>query len=307
MTNDKLKLIRIASLISIIGNLILAVLKIVYGIISKSNAMLGDGIDSSSDVLISVVSLLVVGVISKPADTEHPFGHRRAETIATAFISFVLFFSGAELIISTITKLTSSSSSVVTSTGTFIVIATSIVGKILIALSQHSLGKRADSAMLKANAKNMMSDILVSSSVLIGLVISSFTDSIIADSIIAILIGVLVIKTAIGIFLEVNVELMDGNTGLEPYKVIFEAVNSVEGASNPHRARMRKVAGFWDIDFDINVDPKCSIIEAHNIAEKVEEAIKLKLDNVLDVVIHIEPLGDIDDEESFGLSENSIK
>ncbi|MCL1830613.1 MAG: cation diffusion facilitator family transporter [Oscillospiraceae bacterium] len=306
MSEEKIKLIKAASIISICGNLILAVLKIVYGVISKSNAVLGDGIDSSSDVLISIVSLLVVGVISKPADAEHPFGHRRAETIAIAFLSFVLFFSGAQLIINTVSKMIDSSAQPNISTALFIVSISSMLGKSLIAFSQHSLGKRVDSKMLMANAKNMMSDILISSSVLVGLILSFFTDLMIIDSIIAILIGLWVIKTAVGIFLEVNNELMDGNTGTEIYRVIFDAVNSVEGAYSPHRARVRRVAGFWDIDFDIHVDPNCSITEAHEIAKKVEAEIKDRIENILDIVIHIEPTGDIDKDESFGLSENLI-
>jgi len=173
----------------------------------------------------------------------------------------------------------------------------------LIAFSQHIMGVKSDSQMLRANAKNMIGDILISTSVLIGLFISLFASSAIADSIIAILIGLWVINTAVGIFREVNVELMDGNTGTEPYQVIFEAVNSTEGAYSPHRARVRKIAGFWDIDFDIHVDPSCNIVKAHDIAREVETIIKQKMENILDIVIHVEPLGDIDNEESFGISE----
>ena len=307
MSKEKVNLVRSAALISIIGNLILAVLKIVVGISSRSKALVADGIDSSSDVFISIVSLLIVNVIAKPADEEHPWGHRRAETITTAFLSFVLFFTGAQLIINTFTGLFAPNGTAVATTAAFVVAIASMVGKSLIALSQHLLGKRANSQMIVANSKNMVGDILISSCVVVGLGISRFTDSHIADSVIAILIGLWIIKTAIGIFLEVNVELMDGNTGLEPYRVIIEAVNAVEGACSPHRARMRRVAGFWDIDFDIHVDPRCSIKEAHDIACEVEVEVKKRMENVLDVMIHIEPEGDIGDSESFGLTEEAMR
>ena len=303
--NDKNKYIRIASITAIAGNAVLAILKIIAGIISMSGALIGDGIDSSTDVCIGIITLIIIRVISKPADAEHPWGHGRAETVATAFLSFIIFVAGAQLIITSVPRLISSEQQVVPSVIAIIVTIISIVGKILLALSQHILGKRADSAMIKANAKNMASDVLISVGVLAGLIISALTGSAHADTIIAILIGAWIVKTAVGIFLESNLELMDGNNDIEPYRKIIEAVNAVEGASNPHRARMRRIAGFWDIDLDVDVNPKCTVLEAHKIASQVEKEIKRRLENVFDIVIHIEPCGD-DSEEVFGLSEDDM-
>ena len=121
----------------------------------------------------------------------------------------------------------------------------------------------------------------------------------------AILIGIWIIKTAIGIFVEANIELMDGNSDMESYRIIVDSVNAVEGAYSLHRARMRCIGGFWDISFDINVDPNCSVAEAHLIASNVENEIKNRLENVLDIMIHVEPLGD-NSIEGFGLSESEI-
>ncbi|MCL2152251.1 MAG: cation transporter, partial [Oscillospiraceae bacterium] len=102
---SKTSSIRTAAIIAIIGNTVLAVLKIATGLYSNSKALLGDGIDSSTDVVIGIVALAVVGIISKPADIEHPFGHRKAETVATAFLSFVIFFAGTQLIINVVSDL----------------------------------------------------------------------------------------------------------------------------------------------------------------------------------------------------------
>jgi cation diffusion facilitator family transporter len=142
--------------------------------------------------------------------------------------------------------------------------------------------------------------------VLAGLALSAFTGSGHADRIIAILIGAWIIKTAIGIFLESNLELMDGNNDIEPYRVIVDAVDSIEGASNPHHARMRRIGGFWDIDLDIDIDPECTVREAHKIASCVENEIKQRLENVLHVTIHVEPCGD-NSIEDFGLSEEDMR
>ena len=303
--NDKIRTISIAAITALSGNFILALLKIITGVYSGSSALLADGIDSSADVLISVIALVIVGIITKPADKQHPWGHGRAETVATALLSFTLFFTGAQLIINSVSGFAFDRQSTVPSSIAIIVTIVSIAGKIILAWSQYIFGKRADSSMIKANAKNMAGDVFISLGVLAGLAISNFMGSALADTIIAMLIGVWIIKTSIGIFLETNLELMDGNSGLEPYRVIIDAVNSVDGASNPHRARMRSIAGFWDIDLDIDVDPKCTVMEAHRIASQVEKEIKLRLENVFDIMIHIEPCGN-DEIETYGLSEDDM-
>ena len=303
--DNKISTIRFAAVIALAGNLVLAVLKIITGAVSNSAALVADGIDSSADVLISVIALIVVRIIAIPADTKHPWGHGRAETVATALLSFTLFFVGAQLIINTATAFFAGERRAVPSLLAIFVTLISIAGKIVLAWSQFRLGKRAGSAMIKANAKNMAADVLISVSVLVGLVVSSLTGTSYADTIIAMLIGAWIIRTAIGIFLETNLELMDGNRDIEPYRVIIDAVNIVEGASNPHRARMRRIAGFWDIDLDIDVDSKCTILEAHSIATKVEKEIKQRLENVFDIMIHVEPRGNAEDE-MYGLSEDDM-
>ena len=304
-TENKTKYLRVAAVTAIAGNAILAVLKIVAGLLSGSGALVGDGVDSAADALTGVITLIVVRMISKPADIEHPWGHGRAETVSTMLLSFVIFFAGAQLIISSISGLISGVADVTPSALAVGVTIASIVGKVLLAASQFALGKRADSAMIKANAKNMASDVLSSVGVLAGLIISSNTGSAYADAVIAVLIGALVIRTAVGIFREANLELMDGNNDMEPYRVLVRAVNAVDGASNPHHARIRRIAGFWDIDFDIDVDPDCTVLEAHGIASRVEQEIKRQLENVYDIMIHIEPRGN-DDAEVYGLSESDM-
>ncbi|MDR2019406.1 MAG: cation transporter, partial [Treponema sp.] len=94
----RVTLIKKAALIALTGNALLAALKIGAGIYADSLAVLGDGIDSSVDVLIALMSLVVAGVISRPADATHPWGHGRAETVGTAILSYILFFAGAQLI-----------------------------------------------------------------------------------------------------------------------------------------------------------------------------------------------------------------
>jgi divalent metal cation (Fe/Co/Zn/Cd) transporter len=132
-----------------------------------------------------------------------------------------------------------------------------------------------------------------------------FFDIGVIDSWAALLVGLWVIKNALGIFLEANTELMDGGSNKEYYRAVFEAVLSVEQAAKPHRVRMRRIAGMWDIDIDIEVPPNKTVTEAHWIAYNVERAIKEKVENVYDIMIHVEPEGNIENE-GYGLSEENL-
>ena len=306
MNKNSEKYIRTAAMIALAGNAVLAALKLVFGMLSGSAALIGDGIDSSADVLISIVALAVVKIIAKPADKQHPWGHGRAETVAVAVLSFILFFAGAQLIFSSASNLISGVVPEPPSLSAMIVSLVSIAGKILLAYSQYTLGRRSGSAMIQANAKNMLGDVAISVGVLAGLGISNLTGSGLADMLIACAVGAWVIKTAVGIFLGANLELMDGSTDTQQYQMIFDAVNSVEGASNPHRTRIRRIGGFWDIDTDIEVDPNITVEQAHRIASQAETAIKERLEHVFDVMIHVEPQGSRTPEDGFGLSAEEL-
>ncbi|MFA6505760.1 MAG: cation diffusion facilitator family transporter [Treponemataceae bacterium] len=305
LKDNRTNLIRTASFIALFGNAALAALKIIVGLTSNSLAVVGDGIDSSTDVVISAMTLIVASVIARPADEEHPWGHGRAETIATSVLSFILFFAGGQLVLNAVTSLFSQKTAIIPGFAALAATFISILGKLLLAWSQFAIGKKADSQMLIANAKNMRGDVVISSGVLIGLGLSIGLSLPLADKIVALLVGVWVLKSAIDIFMETNLELMDGSADRELYQTLFDAVRSVPGAGNPHRARMRRIASAWDIDLDIEVDPDLSVREAHEIAAAVENAIKKKVDGVFDIMVHVEPAGIVDEqgEEGFGLRE----
>ena len=162
-------LVRKAAIIALCGNLVLALLKIVTGLATGSLAVLGDGIDSSTDVAIAVMTLAVGFIINQPSDKEHPWGHHRAETIATIVLAFIIMFAGFQLFQSSLEKIHSGASSPLPSPIAIAVTCVSIVGKLLLALSQYRLGKKSGSSMIIANAKNMTNDIIISGSVLVGL------------------------------------------------------------------------------------------------------------------------------------------
>jgi len=302
---DKARLIKIASLTALVGNTLLASAKIGVGIYAGSLAVIGDGVDSSMDVLIAIMTLIVARIISRPADADHPWGHGRAETVATTLLSCLLFFAGVQLIINSGREIIFGVEREVPSMPALVVTIVSIIGKLLLAWSQYMFGKKANSNMLTANAKNMSADVLLSAGVLAGLGASIFFNIALIDSWAALLVGVWVFKSALGIFSEANTELMDGGSDKAYYQTVFDAVKSVKEAGHPHRVRMRRIAGLWDIDIDIEVPPNMKVIEAHWIAYRVETAIKKRIENVYDIMIHVEPAGNIENE-GYGLSEETL-
>jgi cation diffusion facilitator family transporter len=301
--------IRLAGVIALAGNALLAATKLALGFFANSLAVIGDGVDSSTDVLIALITLIISGIISRPGDQEHPWGHGRAETTATMALAFIIFFAGAELVISSVKQLISGTISQDTSLLAILAAAISITGKSILAFIESQLGKKSDSEMVKANAQNMMNDIILSAGVLIGLASAHFFKCPILDPIVAIVVGLWVVKNAVHIFAQMNTELMDGNTDDSLYQKLFDAAMSVPGVSNPHRARIRKIASRWDIDLDIEVRADMTVHAAHEISEKVEKAVRKAIPDVYDIMVHIEPAGHAGHHpvEQYGVTPESLK
>ena len=295
-----------ASLLSLAGNAVLAAGKVITGFLSGSAAVLADGIDSSTDVVISMVSVFAARVMSKPSDREHPYGHGRAETIATTILAFTIFFAGAQLVLNTLHALIENVGRPLPLGFALWVTLGSIIGKLLLAFNQFSVGRKTGSTLLIANGKNMRNDVLMSCTVLIGLVFTFILHLPLIDSIVALFLGLWIIRSAVGIFLEVNTELMDGNKDQSLYQSIFDAVREVPEAKNPHRVRLRRMAALITVDLDIEVDALLTVTTAHEIAIRVEQAIKNRIEAVYDVMVHVEPLGCHEEDEQFGLREDTF-
>ncbi len=299
--------IKLASVVGIAANGILGVLKISFGFIAGSFALISDGIDSITDVLTSAITLFTAGISSQPPDIKHPYGHGRAETIATKILSFIIFFAGSQLIVTSVQRLIRAEEMPLPSQSALYVALISIVGKILLSVYKKRIGKRYRSSMLIADAKNMRNDVLISASVFTGILFTLILEIPIIDTLIAIAIGCYILVTALGIFSETSLELMDGISDKNLYQSVFDAANSVDAAMNPHKTRIRKFNNIYIIDMDIEVDGRLTVEQGHDIAKNVEQRIRTSIPEVYDVQVHVEPVGNIEDHESFGISEDLIK
>ncbi len=287
-------------------NAVLAALKLSVGFVSGSYAVIADGIDSATDIATSLVVLLAARIINKPPNIRFAYGYQKADTLAAKILSFVIFFAGAQLAWSSVHVLFRESATETPSPLAIWVTLISIAGKLLLTTLLHRTGKKVESPMLMANARNMRNDIFISLSVLLSLVFTIWFDQPLIDRIIALIISVFIMVSAFKIFMKSNIDLMDGIDDPGLYKDLFEAVRQVEGAHNPHRVRARKIGYHYMINLDIEVNGFLSVREAHEIAQKVEKSIKSNLPNVYDVMVHVEPVGNEEVDEKFGVSETDI-
>ncbi|HEY9114137.1 MAG TPA: cation diffusion facilitator family transporter [Bacteroidales bacterium] len=295
-----------ASQISVGGNALLSVLKIVVGLAAGSLAVVADGVDSASDIITSLITLYTAHVVARPPNMKFPYGYVKADTVATKALAFIIFFAGAQLALTSAGSLINHVDSEMPSKIAVYVIIISIFGKYLLAFYLRKVGKSVDSAMLIANARNMQNDVVISFTVLAGLVFTFVFEMPVIDKIAALLVSVYIMFIAFRIFMQTNREMMDGVDDKGIYQKIINLVNSVEGAHNPHRIRVRKMGHLFLVALDIEVDGTVSLDEAHKIGVEVEVQLKKLIPNLYDVLVHLEPLGNHEPDEAYGVSERDI-
>ncbi|MBI9102391.1 MAG: cation transporter [Spirochaetales bacterium] len=306
MKKSRQREIEKASLAGIGGNLFLAVISIFSGLVFNSLALVGAGIDAATDIVSSIITLFTARIAAKPPDRDHPYGHSRAETIATKLLSFIIFFAGAQLALKSINSIYMGVERVIPEFYALIAAGVSVVGKVLLYVYKLKIGRRVNSSMLIADAKNMLSDVVLTGSVFAGIVLTRVFALPVLDLILACAVSLWIMRLAFTIFLESSQELMDGIEDREVYNQIFHAVNSVPGAGHPHRVRVRKLSIMYVVDLDIEVDGDINVRQGHDIARQVEKAIKENVKDVYDIIVHVEPRGNLESAEQYGLSENNI-
>ncbi|MDR1893622.1 MAG: cation diffusion facilitator family transporter [Spirochaetales bacterium] len=303
---DRQRQIEKASWVGIVGNALLAFISVAIGAAAGSLALVGAGLDTSSDILSSAITLYAAKIAAMPPDREHPYGHGRAETLATKGLAFIIFFAGAQLALTSFSDLINRPEKEIPGVIALGASLFSLGGKIFLFSYKARIGRRIQSSMVLADAKNMLSDVVLSASVLAGLFLTRVFQIFIIDTIMALLVSAWIMYTALVIFRESDRELMDGIKGEDIYRRIFEAVRTVPGAAKPHRVRARRLNQLYVVDMDIEVDPGLTVYQGHRIAVQIERAIKDSVENIYDIIVHVEPEGNTEAQEQYGLSEESL-
>jgi len=184
-----------ASIIGIIINILLSLLKLSVGLFTFSVAIIADALNNLSDAGASFISMISFKLASKPADRDHPFGHARLEYVASMIVSFLIMLVGFELLIDSFKAIVGLKEITMPDFGIFplILIGISIIGKLWLSLFYNKIAKKIDSKVIKAASVDSLTDCISTTAVLISSIIVKVTDFALLDSIVGLVVAVLII------------------------------------------------------------------------------------------------------------------
>ncbi len=278
--------------IGIYGNGVLAIFKILLGVIGGSIALISDGIDTAMDVAKSILVYQGIKVASRPPDAEHPYGHGRAETIVANIVGVSVIFAG--FLIAQESFMDFGHHEVIAMI-MIVGASVSIVGKFLLSFYMFKTGKKFSNQAVIADAKDYMSDVFASVAVLVGGVLVLLTGMTIFDPIASIAVAILIVLMGVDVIKAGIPELMEKQDP-EMTAVIEKIVKEQEYVFNPHLIRVRKLGSYYIVDMHVEIPGKMRLQHVHRIMTSIEDEIKKNLPDVKEVTIHAEPIGGGEDE-----------
>jgi len=274
--------------VSIIGNVLLAVIKLTVGFIYSSIALISDGVHSLSDVITSVAGYFGIRVSSKPPDRDHPFGHSRFEPLVAFLIGEALLVVAYEIGRDSVERLIHGEHVAVN--GIMLgVTAVSIIAKELMFRYSVRVGRKLNSQILIADAYHHRSDVLSSVAVLIGLGLQRLGFQY-GDALAGLVVAVFLVKVSFEIILE-NVGYLTGRAPpLEICEEIRRRALSVPNVLGIHDLRAHYVGNKLHVELHIEVPPELSLKEAHDVGEEVKRRIE-EIPEVERVFVHVDIKG----------------
>ncbi len=280
-----------ASYVGAAINVLQTLLKISFGILGQSAALIADGIHSLSDLLSDLLVIIAVKLGSREADHDHPYGHRRFETIATVILGVSLIAIGGAIAWSVISRIEHPEHLPVPNPLSMGVAGLSIVINEWLYHYTKRLAKKTRSKLLMANAWHQRSDAISSLVVLfgIGAVMLGYP---LADAIAAIIVALMVAKIGLNLIFESIKELVDTSLPAKLIAEIRRTILSIDGVEGIHLLRTRHMGEDAYIDAHIVVDPRITVSEGHTIGDAVRDELISRFDDVIDVLVHVDPEDD---------------
>ncbi|WP_302847931.1 cation diffusion facilitator family transporter [Paenibacillus sp. cl141a] len=271
--------------ISIAAYLVLSSFKIFCGYLFASSALLADGFNNLTDIVASLAVLIGLRISQKPPDSDHAYGHLRAETIAALVASFIMAVVGIQVLVEAVRSFFEGSKEVpnLWSAGVAGICAVAMLG---VYRYNRNLARRIENQALMAAAKDNLSDALVSVGAAVGIIGAQFGLPWL-DTVAAVAVGVIICKTAWEIFRDCTYSLTDGfdENRLSDLRSTIARTPGVEGIKDM-KARIH--GNHVLVDVVIEVDPDISVLEGHQISDRIEEQME-KIHNIMSVHIHVEP------------------
>lgn len=284
-SNTNQQIARRGIYLSIVTYVIISTAKLLVGSNFDSDAVFADGLNNFTDSFASIALLVGMILSQRPADQNHRYGHYKIETITTLIMSFVIFYIGITVTIDSTTALINQAYAAPTPINAVVGLSSGVIMS-GVYWYNNRLGEKLNSPSLKASAKDNLSDALTSFATALSVFLSR-TGILWLDGAMAIVVGLIIIKSGYDIFKESAFSLSDGfpQEDLDNYRKIVRMVPGVRAISD---IRCRNYGANVYIDITILVDPEISVQASHDITEKVESALQ-QTEDVTAIDVHVEP------------------
>jgi len=282
----------LAAGISVASNTTLVIIKLVVGIITGSVSIISEAVHSALDLFAALIAFFSVRESGRPADKEHPYGHGKIENLSGAVEAMLILLAAMFIIHEAIDKLKYPQQVKNPVLGLY-VIGISIVMNTLVSKHLFRIAERTDSIALEADAHHLSTDVWTSIGVFIGLGLIRITGWHILDPLVAIAVALMIIRVAFSLTWKAAAPLLDTKLPDEEIGELGEIVMNTPGVRSYHKLRTRKAGPYRQVDFHLIVPAGMPVNEAHAIAERIEQDIRVRFPDAY-VVTHIEP----DDDNS---------
>lgn len=278
------------SVVSIVGNIVLSVLKMLAGILAHSVAMVSDAVHSASDVFSSIIVIIGVKISAKDSDREHPYGHERMECVASIVLAVILLVTGLFIGADALKTITGGNFSEIKAPELFALImaVVSIIVKELMFWYTRYYAKKLDSGAIMADAWHHRSDALSSVGALIGIAGARMGFPIL-EPVASLVICIFIAKASVDIFRDAMNKMVDRSCDEETEEKMRECVLAQEGVKGIDLLRTRIFGNKIYADIEINADGNKTLSEGHEIAENVHSAIEHEFPKVKHIMVHVNP------------------
>ena len=289
--------VRIAA-ISLVTTAALLVLKLVLGLISGSIAVLGDAVDSGTDLTAGAAALISVRIAALPADEEHPYGHGKVETISAAVAATIIGIGGGIVVVQSVRRLLEGGGDIDVGVG-LVAVGISAAANIVLAFFMRREANRSHSMALRAEATHLRTNVVQASTIIAGLALVAVTSEEVFDPLVALGLAAYMGWTALGLVRIAASEVMDTALPEHDLAVIHDVlVGHRRQVRGFHRLRTRRTGAVRHVDMHLLVDPALTVEQVHPISDGIEHEIEARLPGTI-CVIHVEPDDGLHAEE-FG-------
>ena len=278
-----------ASMVGLVANLVLALGKLVAGVLGHSHALTADATESLGDVFGSLIVWRGLKIAARPPDSEHPYGHGKAEPLAAALVAVLLMMAGVGIAIQSVHEIRSPHEGPAAFTLVVLLIVIAIKEGLFQRL--HRVGTKIESAAVRTDAWHHRSDAITSAVAAVGIAVSIIGGKgyEVADDWAALFASGVILLTGVRLLRRPAEELMDRS----PEPGLQERVTQVaEDRPDVHRVEkllMRKMGLYYVADMHLEVAPTMTVFEGHEIAHRVKEAVQAAMPQIVEMTIHIEP------------------